>query len=480
MNIHKWALLSGALIFGLVFGCLWSPRSRTPSAEELAAANSRQAKKSQQLSSENSSDNPNSTLSKGIPRKSLAQRELTIENLILAFSGVETEDEINPMEFARYGGQLAQMNERQVTTLLKELQGPFEEEHEDMAGVAQSFATIVFARLCELNGPDAMRMLASGELDTSNTSEVATLGMNAWVAADPGSARRWFEKAMHETDGIYLSGGEDDDLEGAALLISKSDITGAYLRGMSTLNPQAVDDLFASVQNEHVRYLLQNRLAGHVVHRAESKNEILSLLHGESLKDFGPAHVDLIENLVKVDPNEAKTWATAQPLSRDRDDMYSNIATELIKQEPAEGAAWYQAQELSPNTNEGQRLGNITRTWMNQDIEGAATWLLEQPNNAERDMAEAALAFHTVRTGDWESVFQWNADISTTTARQNNLNRILRQTWDPRKRAFKSGALEAARAAGNNEAIDAFVRSKGISAASSNESRLGGSRLSGE
>ena len=51
MKIGQWILPLGTLIFGLALGSLWSPRTKSPSSEELAKAASLHSKKSNNHSS---------------------------------------------------------------------------------------------------------------------------------------------------------------------------------------------------------------------------------------------------------------------------------------------------------------------------------------------------------------------------------------------------------------------------------------------
>ncbi|MGJ8724898.1 MAG: hypothetical protein ACSHYB_10110 [Roseibacillus sp.] len=476
MNIGQKVIPVGALLFGLALGTLWSPREKDLTPEQITAALSRQASKSTHSSSRSglSANNRSSTRSQGNPRNSSLYQELTVENLISTFKNLQDEEEINPMALARYAAQLTNMGEFEVTALLKELQGPFDEEDGAMQEVAESISIIVFSRLCELNGPEAMRMLHSGELG-EDIDDVAILGMNAWVAADPEGARRWFQGAMLEVDKVILAGGEEEDLKGAASLLEETDIISAYLRGMTALDPDAVKESIASLQSDEIREHMQMELSEQLIEGANSKDQILSLLNDDTFKDFGHAQIELIAKLTQVDTDAAESWATTQPLSLNRDHMYASIANSLLQENPSEGAAWYQAQELSPDTSEAERLQRITNRWMVRDLEGAATWLLQQPNNPDRDYSESLLATRSAQNDEWEAAFRWNSDITDASTQEESLNRLLRQSWDRRSNSINQEAIQAAHASGHGHAIDAFLQSK--DAAATGSSRLSGKSL---
>ena len=465
MKNRQWIYPIGTLILGISLGTLWSPLTKPLTPEQLAAAQARHATKSGNHSSTSRSysTSNSSTRSHSHNRQgSSLYKELTMENLLLSFAKMESEKELNLMELTRYGAQLASMSETEVTALLFALQGPFEGEHENMQEIAEPIIYIAFSRLCELNGPEAMRMLQAGELGEDIDKDIAITGMNAWVAADPEGAKHWFEGTMKEADEIALAGGDEDELTGpAALLIESTDITAAYLRGMSTLDPEAVKNDIASFQSEEVRGYIEDEFNAQLIDQAKTKDEILTLLADDSsLHSSSDTQSQLVFKLSAIDTKSAIDWVQSQKASSQRDNMVRIVASSLLQENPAEGAAWYQAQELSGEEPQAERLHIITSSWMRQDLEGAATWLLEQPNNNQRDSSEFVLATESARKGEWEAAFLWSSDISNAQSQQRSLNKILERAWNNRSLTFDPSAITAARDAGYSQAVEAFIQSK--------------------
>ena len=467
MKVSQWALPFGTLLLGLVLGGLWNSKSNHPSVDKLAQAHFRHPLKSTpQASGSLSSSNQYPTQKQAQIREGSDEQELTSENLLSIFGSFWNQDEMNPMAFSRYSAQLAQMGELQSIDLLKKLQGPINGEDQEKARVASFASQFVFARLCELNGPEAMRMLSSGELGDTLPDEVAGIGMNAWVAADPEGARRWFETAMVEYDDAILAREGGVAPKGTALLILESDITRAYLRGMAAKNPEAIGKSIASFQRRSIREDLQIELADYLIEKVETKDEVLALLNSEIFNDYPYAYDGFADKLARMDFDAARRWAETQPVSLKRDLMNFNIAATLSKEDPQRAASWYLAQELSPESDaKRSRLSNYEDTWAVQDLEGAANWLLEQPNNSPTRSIRAEFSPHQHPPApvDWEAAFRWSSDDSPTIQQTNKPPSIelLRSAWDSRYNTrLNPEAEKAARAAGLGQAVDDYIKSK--------------------
>ena len=462
MKIGQWILPLSTLIFGLALGSLWSPRTKSPSSEELAKAASLHSTKSNNHSSSNpSSISSTASRSQRNGRHSTPNKELTPENLIQAFGAIHDEEKINPMEFARYGTQLSQLNEFEAKALLIELKGPFDEDQEKEAEVAQFASIVIFSRLCELNGPEAMKMLHDGELDDDLIDDLSSIGMNAWVAADPEGASHWFNGALSKLDQIIAEGGDSENIQDpAASLIVDSDMFESYMREMTTLDPEGLKNSITQYQSDEVKETLQESLAEHLVENLNSKEEIISVLNDNTFAHYEHGKIDLVQKLSESNPREAASYVEAQAPSATRDAMMLRVANALFQEKPAEGAAWYQKQELSPETLEFERLQHITTHWMYSDLEGAATWLLEQPNDNQRDRSEALLANRSAQTKEWEAAFRWSADISNTSTQQESIQNLLNQAWNRRENTLDPDAVQAARQAGYGQIVDDYVKAK--------------------
>lgn len=457
MKISGIALPAGTLLLGLLSGSIWSPRAKEPTAEQIAqAASQLHSSKSNNHPSDSSSLTQTNSSKSGSRRQrnGISSIELTPENLIGIFAGIDDESEINPMEFARYAAQISNLNELESIALLKSLQGPFDEDDYETGETAGIVSVIVFSRLCEVNGPEAMRMLDSGELGEELVEEMSGIGMNSWVAADPDGASRWINETMGKIDELALSGADLDELEELNSL--SEELMASYVHGMSAIDPEKLKNNIASYQSDEVRDTMQELLTDQLVNKANSKEEITALLEDPTLdSDYGKT--DLVRKLSATDPELAADYAQSQPQGRARDEMLASVAEQLINENPAEGAEWYQQQELSPDSSESKRLQKITSQWMHQDLEEAASWLLEQPNTSERDAAESSLAQQSANSEDWDAAFEWSADISDPEKRKNATNQIIRQAWNSYQNTFNPEAAEAARRAGLENEIRPYL-----------------------
>ena len=468
VNIAQKLIPIGTLAIGLLFGSLWSPRAKEPTPEQIAQAASqfRSSKSSRYPAGSGNGSQSSATSSKGSSERDFnTSEEFNLETLVDLMSTLRDNDEhINPMALARYAAQISKLNEIEALALLQELKGPFDESYRpDTAEIAGFASIIVFSRLCELNGPEAMRLLASEELGKGMEDEFSTMGMNAWVAADPEGATAWFNNALMKVDTTLASGGDPEEIEDpdTVFLDSNTAAFESYINGMSLHDPEALKETISNYQSEELRENLMEEYSRQMAENAESKEEVLALLNDESLPTDSSNKIELIEKLSEYDLPSATSYVEDQPVSISRDNLLATVASEMLRKDPAKGAAWYQAQEISSDAGESLRLQTITGQWMHRDIEGAANWLLEQPNTPQRDTSESYLANQSARNGEWEAAFRWQSDISNPEARQNTRNQLLGQGWDRRNNTFKPEAYQAAQEAGLGEAADAYLERHG-------------------
>ena len=462
MKVGQWVLLASACLLGLVLGSFFGPRPNTPTSERATKEDSQLAAKSaNQRSPHSFSSSQASAQSEGEARESSFPRELTVENVVLTFRDFFYQSDANPMQIARFGARLTEMDEAEVTALLKGLQKPLLAKDGSTIELAPFVTEFVFCRLCELNGPEAMRILHSGLLGSDPMRNFGAVGMTAWIAANPESAQSWFEKTMRDVDEVSTTDKSDDSIGSSAILIGESDIRGAYLRGMLSLRPEKIEENIASYQSETVRINLQIGLFDELMKKANTAGEIVTLLNKDTFQDYPTAYQEFADELARVDFDAARSWAESQPISRKRDLMNFSIGATLAKDDPEKAATWLLAQELSPETKQGSRTSAIINYWPRQDLEGAASWLLEQPNDSSRDISEFQIAGRASEVGDWEAAFRWNEDISNESLRKRSLNRLFDKAWNHNSSEISPKVEPAARASGHWEKLKAYLEGRG-------------------
>ena len=365
------------------------------------------------------------------------------------------------MQIACFGARLTEMDEAAVTALFKGLQEPLLAKDGSTIELAPFVTKFVFCRLCELNGPGAMRLLHSGLSGSDPMRNFGAVGMTAWIAANPESAQSWFEKTMRDVDEVSTTDKSDDSIGSSAILIGESDIRGAYLRGMLSLRPEVIEENIASYRSETVRINLQIGLLNELIKKANTAEEIVPLLNKDTFQDYPTAYQEFADELVRVDFDAARSWAESQPISHKRDLMNFSIGATLAKDDPEKAATWLLAQELSPETNQGSRTSEIINYWPRQELEGAANWLLEQPNDPLRDSSEYQIARRASEVGDWEAAFRWNEDISNESLRERSLNQLFSKALNHNSSEMSPEVEPAARASGQWEEFQAFRKARG-------------------
>ena len=459
MTTNAWLLPGAALLFGLAAGALWSPRPKDPTPKQLAQAITQAQSTKSNNHITHTSSNTQETRS-GVRRKRTqaggSVEELTAENMVQILSFFNNEKDLNLMELLRYGGLLTDASEPQTLELLQNLKNLQTEDDSSFMEGSLVATGALFTRLCELNGPRAMEMLTSGELGPIDQADFGLLGMNSWLAADPEGAKNWVIGTYKQLDQALINEEDFSEEDNPVLaMVASDDFMEQYLYGMSKIDPEGLQESLTQLGSEELREELLGELATQKADAAESQEEILALLSEEN-HEGGTYKGQLIQKLAESDPAKAKELALSQPPGPERDNLLASLTSDFMREDPAAGAAWYQAQELT-DTTEQERLNTITKQWAGRDLEGAAGWLLEQPNTPDRDSSEAALASRSARASEWEAAFRWTSDISDEKHRQKSLDTILSRAWSSHYQTFPPATLQAAKEAGMENALEAYA-----------------------
>ena len=440
MKAGSWKLPAG-MVLGLAGGFLLRPVIVKDSGEsvrlegsgevETSAAESEAlaGKSDVRQSGKRSSGSPLASLSSGDAVKD-------VRDLIASFEGFQTESQLNPMELIRRMYLLTLLREAEALDVLADITKD-KEEHESIGGPEFAAGVMALTRLAELNGPEAMRLLHSGELSSMGDGAedlVSVLVMNSWVAADPEGAKRWFEEGMKRLDQ-----GEMKDL------MENDDFRQSYYDGMAKHDAEAImleidDDSDPDKRDEVMVALVRN---------AKTPDELVGLL--DRCEGASDARTEAVGKLIKSDPAVAAAWVGKQTADDARDHDIAEVASVMMDRDREKGIEWYLAQEMAGNHREGERLSRIVDHLASEDLEKAAEWVASRPDDAARDSAETSMAWQFKRQ-DWDEAMAWLTRVDDATKRQEALESMLRSEWDREAGGLPDHVIKAAEKAGMGDA----------------------------
>lgn len=447
------------MALGLTFGVAWSPRPQDDGGARSSRGTGGRNARGDAGGLSNSTEasrklREDRTARKR--RKGTGMGELTREALIQSFSGVVNEEEANLMELARYCGMISTIGESEAQDLLSALALPQEGDGEDADEMRGIISAIVFTRLCELNGPEAMRMAAAGELGEEFDDDFTALGMNSWVAADPEGASEWFYGLLSEGDELALSGGEEE-AEGSLLLLEDGDdLVGATVRGLAKHDLADLTERVGQLNDPEVRANMETAIFEASVENETSVEGLLALLETNQEESGSDGRREALKKLRKLDLVRAAEWVENVEVSVERDRMVSQVAGSMLEADPASGAEWYMNQELASEERQGARMEQIVGEWGVKDFEAAESWLETQANDAQRDSSESRLAQFATYQNEWDGALSWVGDISDDAMREKALRSVLKHGYDRRSEKMNADLLQAAEEAGFGEEARSF------------------------
>lgn len=381
--------------------------------------------------------------------------ELDLDSILAVVGNLDDESEANVMGVARVAGLLAHASEFEAKELLLEIVTHKDElKDSDQHILAGLVAITAFSRICELNGPEAMRMLVSGELPEDPGADLATLGMNAWIAADPEGARRWYEGLLRDVDDLAMAGGKEAAMEGMLKLLKDDDLRESYYRGMARHDAEGMREQIDDLAFGELRDSVREEFLDALIEEEETAQGLVKILE-EGGAD-GDGRLNAIAKLSRLDVVAARRLVEAEAPSLARDNEVTQVATILLKQDPEAGAEWFMGQEMVGDERPADRLQRIVGAWGPRDLEGADAWLSSQPSTTDRDHAEMLLATYSAGAKDWDRTFYWIGETDPETwSRQ--LDKVFKNAWDKTSGSLPPDVSEAAEAAGFGEAADNFA-----------------------
>ncbi|MEP4077486.1 hypothetical protein [Haloferula sp.] len=381
----------------------------------------------------------------------------SLEELLTTLSTIGDESQLDMMLLIRHASMLTRLNESEAIDLLQHLAQPVADddfgEREEFNEIASA---IIFTRLCELNGPEAMRMASAGELMEGLDEDVTVWGMNSWIAADPEGAQRWYEGIMKDADAFILKGDENATPPAMMMVIDNDETRRAYFNGMAKHDPEALEESINQFESDDVRNAMRADLMISLVGQETQAEGLVDILNKST--EHNEARGLAIEKLSELDPDQAVAWIETQPAGKSRDNEINTVASTLMDRDSESGIDWYMSQQMHDPEREKDRLSRITYHLARDDSTVAAQWVEQQPDNATRDHAELAMAWTYANQKDWDSSMAWVAGVENQSSRDDTLNKIFERGWNREEGALQPEILSAAEAAGFGDAAGAYKR----------------------
>jgi hypothetical protein len=357
-------------------------------------------------------------------------------NYLTELAQVDDFEEINFLELLRHGHFITKLSEGEVTNLIA---GMREEEQggQEFGELRQVFMALLFARMAELNGPEAMRMAVADELGKQfegDEDDLMTIGMSSWVDADPEGAAAWFREA----------GAQDPKFREA---LEDEDVQQAFYAAMARHDMQMALELLHEQGGEALEDNME------VVARYEKSIEGLQ---GMLQSADGDARYEVFEVMSARDPAAAAAWLGEQGGIENRDRYVWVVGEAMLERGAPDAVEWYMAQELTAD-GDAMRSSQIVDHLAGQDATKASNWLEAQPDTPARDRAEDSLARHWNNEANYAESFRWVNEISDDTMRTEAAESMIRQGWDREEQRMQPDLDRAAREAGYGGQLDAIV-----------------------
>ena len=464
MKLSRLWLPLVTLALGVVLGGAWS--SLSPSASEQARVSKKSEAGSGGSSSrqENARSGTRSQSSGGNFKYSVG--DLNKEDLLQLALKMKRRD-TNPLEMIRYGEVLASLNEAEALAMLEVFNAPFTEE-ETKAGIDGAWrmaSKVLFARLCELDGQKAMDLLAQGELGQELPSSTVYGGLSAWISADSEGAQAWFGRLMRERDKVLSEGGTRDSFSDEMKILDSGLLVRSYLREMFTVDRESIETLVDSLKSESFKRQIKRTLSEQIVAQAQGVEDYKSILDNTSIEEAPELTKAVFSKLIFADLAEATEWVLAQPPTAKRDNMIAMTAAQLFPNDVIGMEKWYMAQELVTAHERSYRLHDIAVLLARKDLVESSTWLLKQPNNAERDIAEEAFAGSSAARKNWAASLGWAVDILDPERQTNAMKNTFTKAWNRETESFQPDLMEAAEEAGiTDQALEFAAQMKELKA----------------
>lgn len=369
-----------------------------------------------------------------------------LEELITSISTLEDESQLDVMHLIRQASILTKLNESEAIELLQFIAEPPQNDPFGANGTIRPlFSAIVFARLCELNGPEAMSLASEGLVD----SEFVAMGMNSWVAADPDGARRWFEGLAKEADSTILREGDMAEPTELPELLENEELRQAYFNGMAKQNPEGLEERINQFETDKVRDVMLTDLRISLVAQETQPEGLLEILHKST--DLDEVRLSAVKKLTELDTEKAANWVESQAPSSARDHEVTLVARELMEENADAGITWYLSQNMHGSDRNDDRMSRIVQQLARQDVSEASQWVESQPDNASRDHAEMSLASTFANQKEWNASMTWLASVTNQEKQAASLDQVLQRGWDKKEGQLKPEVLTAAQAAGFGE-----------------------------
>ncbi|MEM1084233.1 MAG: hypothetical protein AAGI48_08925 [Verrucomicrobiota bacterium] len=378
-----------------------------------------------------------------------------MEELLLTLGSIEDEEQLDPMLIIRQAMRLTRTGEAETIDILNRLSQPLPNPIRDEQQFRSIITVIAFSRLCELNGPEAMNMIADGAFGDEMKDELAAIGMNSWVAADPEGAQRWFEGILGEADTLLVEKRDGIEPPEMLSLLDNEDLRKAYFNGMAKHDPEAIEERIQQFESADVRDAMREDLTASLIAHEHTADGLLMIL--EKSTDLHDSRVSAVEKLAEIDLDSAAEWVASQPPDKARDHEVTTVGMKLMEDDLENGSKWFMSQEIQDPEMAKARMSRIAYRFANEGLDRAVDWVNRQPDSPIRDHAEVAVAWMHAKQDDWPTTMTWLADVSDRQTRENTLNQMFERNWDKSEQQLDPELLSAAEAAGFGKAAQNYT-----------------------
>lgn len=362
---------------------------------------------------------------------------------LAALARIDELQEVNFMQLLRHGSFVTSMSENEVISAIAALTAKGEEQaddHGDSEEIVQMFSALLFARMAELNGPEALRMVMAGEFGEmweGDEDELIPIGMGSWVDADPEGAFKWFQG----------EGMKDPKMRE---LFDDSTVQSAFFAAMARHDPTQALQLAQETGEELSSDSIE------VIARYEESVEGLENMLAQTA---GEVQLEVFNVMSERDPKSARQWLEQQSANtiNDRDPYVASVAENLMAADQETGIEWYMNQEISSEEGTRERFRTVVNELADSDPAAAAEWLAEQADVPARDAAELQLARDLARAQSWSESFRWAAELSSPQQQSETANWILRRGWDRATQSMSEEVSQAAQGAGFESQLRSYL-----------------------
>ena len=311
---------------------------------------------------------------------------------------------------------LADLDIAQIQEALSDIEKSVREPQQKMM-----FYSILLGQWAEADGRAAMTY-AQSKLDKNSMFNMGVTAsvLGTWARRDPEAAWQFFQTAQ---------GGDDSERTRMMGL-------NAVFAGLAANNLESALARVATL-DEASR---ANALSGIAGSMSDDASRRALLARSSSLPDDEklPLRQSIVQQWIFTNPDDAVAYIRSLPVD-DQKSLRANAGMMLMNVKPALGAEMML--EGASDKDRPQLYSNAVAQWANMDARAAGTWLSQQPQGPELDLARSSYA-SAIAPRDPAAAFDWARSITTDQQRTESVTTVYQQ-WHLKDPAAADAALTA-------------------------------------